>query len=215
MWTACDAVIAAVVSDADRLAAVAELLRELGRQCPGIAAHVVPQWRERPAPAEARASIAAALRLASRPWVLYLEDDAELAPDLAAGLADLLPLPESVGAASLFSPCPRDPERLRHGVRYYAQPAMRFTQCVLMRPDLALAWAEELDDWRGHPTSPDAALTPAADRLGLQIVRVLPSLAQHRPAPSAFGHHNQGVRSRTFGAAWSAFRWPTDLRGMP
>ena len=198
IWSSVVACCPAVVSSPERLASVATLLRDLGQGCPGIVVHVVPQWRPEPDPPAGRAAIAAALRSCSRPWVLYLEDDAELCSGFGALAAALLPLPDDIGALSLFSSCSRDPERLRHGVtRYEAPRPFRMAQCLLLRRELAHAWADSLDTWTGHPGSPDCALTPAADRLGLRIMVSLPSLAQHRPINSAFGNSG-GAQSRTF-----------------
>jgi hypothetical protein len=199
-WEQVEALVPLVVS-IERLTSLSELARNLGEQCLGIRMSVIPQWRKEPDSKAAFKSIAVGLAECTRPWVLYLEDDVELSQDFGAKLLKRLPLVPGVGALSFFSPAARDIDFYRAGRFTYEAPRpFVWAQCLLLRRELAHAWAESLFNWDGHPTSIDNALTPAADKLGLSVCVALPSLAQHRSLDSTWGHANQGIKSRTFNA---------------
>ena len=199
IWTSVEALTPAVLSQTERLESVAVLLALLAHQCPGIVARVVPQWREKPDPAAGFESIASGLEGCARPWVLFVQDDVKLTANFGELAAQLLPLADDVGALSLFSPWPRDVDFLRAGrTQYEAVRPFVYAQCLLLRCELAHAWAKELRNWTGHPRSDDNALTPAADKLRLRVLISLPSLAQHLGVESAFGNQTRSIQSPTF-----------------
>lgn len=198
MWNEVEVLIPMVVSQSKRLASVNEIIIKLSQQCHGVSIRIIPQWYSEPNPKAAFKAIATGLSECSRQWVLYFEDDAELCKNFGEHLISFLPLSDDIGAISFFSSELRDVDFLRAGrVIYNAKRPFVYAQCLLMTRNLALSWANELENWTGHPRSPDNALTPAADKINSNIIISLPSLVQHRKTVSAFGNHSR-VISRTF-----------------
>lgn len=202
-WDSVTAVIPTVLSIPERAESLHQLLLQLGQQCPGLWVRLLPQYERPPDIARhACAVIGAGLRDITRPWVLFVEDDAELAEDFGARALEALQQ-EPADAVSFFSPWAEDLNRLRRGERYYPAPRpFVYSQCVALRSELADAWGVCLPTWPDRSPDQRAAIDHAlgycCDELGASLVIHVPSLVQHRQVPSAFGH-SSSPRSPSFG----------------
>jgi hypothetical protein len=209
-WSEVEAVIAAVMSMPERADSVKELLIELGRQCPGIKATVVPQyhpdqkhdWRE------AFVAISSGLRTLTRDWVLYFEDDVQVAPYMGE---DLLPVlseaKPDVGIISMFSEKRSDIALFNDGVRLHEFPRgdveFAYSQAVAIRREVAEYWGAHMVSWwdsakESLKRAPDVCLGAFCRELNKRVFILIPNLAQHRRGPSAFSN-TYHPHSHTFG----------------
>jgi hypothetical protein len=205
-WKDFEAVIPAVMSMPKRADSVRELLKDLGRQCPGIKVHIMPQWyEETPNWRDVFVTISRGLQNLTSPWILYLEDDAELAPDFGElAMSDIKSVHDECGAISFFS------DREIDQLIYRGQPKMNGailpfinSQGLAIRKEVADLWGQKIVDWWDRATkhkkkAPDMALGDICYEAGYEILIRLPSIVQHRKIPSAFGHTHH-PHSKTFG----------------
>jgi hypothetical protein len=206
-WKDFEAVIPAVMSMPGRADSVRELLKDLAKQCPGIKVHVMPQWYDKiPNWRDVFITISRSLQNVTSPWVLYFEDDAQLAPDFGERA---LPIINNVdgycGAVAFFSSRCRDLEQFRDGISLY-EPELPFifTQGMAIRKEVVEAWSNNMVEWwdkakkKYQKKAPDMALGHACYQAGYKILVHLPSLVQHRQLLSAYGH-TYYPHSTTFG----------------
>jgi len=207
LWEDLEAVVPAVMSIPERADSVKELLSQLGKQCHGIVTHIIPQWHNGPNSRDAFESLERGLQSIHKPWILYFEDDAELAPDFGE---KALPIIESIdkqcGVISFFSCWNQDVRMHKEGVCLYEpfHEPFTFSQGVAIRLEIAKRWREQMLPWWDNAKMPyhheaqDQLLGECCYEMGYKILTCLPNLVEHRFTPSAYGHdHN--VRSKTFG----------------
>ena len=202
-WKEFEAVIPAVMSMPERANSVRELLKDLAKQCPGIKVHVMPQWyEETPNWRDVFVTISRGLRNLTSPWVLYFEDDAELATDFGEhAMAAIESADESCGAISFFSDRETDQRSHRFRIDIATLPFIN-SQGVAIRKEVAVLWGEKMVEWwdsvtRHKKKAPDMALGDICCQAGYRIMIHLPSIVQHRKIPSAFGHGYHSF-SKTF-----------------
>ena len=210
-WKDFEAVIPAVMSMPGRADSVRELLKDLAKQCPGIKVHVMPQWYDKiPNWRDVFITISRSLQNVTSPWVLYFEDDAQLAPDFGERA---LPIINNVdgtvrpycGAIAFFSSRSYDLQRFNDGITLY-EPELPFvfTQGMAIRKEVVEAWSSSMVEWwdcarkNYEKKAPDMALGHACYQAGYKILVHLPSLVQHRQIPSAY-RHTYHPYSGTFG----------------
>jgi len=205
-WSETQAIIPAVVSIPERADSVRQLLIDLSKQCPGISATVIPQWKDHPkaAPRLAFESISKGLKGVSSPWVFYMEEDIQLSSKFGELVPEVLNQVEvGHGAISFFSQKKADVKVLKLGRKcYLAGHPFTYSQCMAMKLVVAQAWEKMLLPWwesapLDKKRAPDMALGDCCRDLGLKIMISLPSLVQHREIPSGFGH-GYCPRSYTF-----------------
>jgi hypothetical protein len=199
-WSDVEAVIPAVMSMPERADSVKELLIELGKQCPGIKARVIPQYRHDDKPPHWRdvfETISKGLVNLHGGWVLYFEDDAMLAPWFGE---DLLPVLENakddVGLIALFSQERSDLSLFNDGVRLREVPedvCWAYSQAVAIRREVAEYWGAHMVQWwddakESWKRAPDVCLGLCCRKLGKKILIKIPNTAQHRRGPSAFNN---------------------------
>ena len=204
-WPSLTILVPVVVSLPERLENATRYLPQLGTQCPGCVVSFVPRVLAADAdPVEGIRILSGALLSAARPWLLWLEDDCELAPDFGQRLARVIgEQSEPAPALSLFTNNGADPDRLRRGIRYVdLEPDQNFygCQCVLVPRDIVLAWGAALPEWYAEHRAfgPELALDATCTRLQRPRRYHLPSLVQHRGFASSLGFSHV-LRSSTFG----------------
>lgn len=207
-WKDFEAVIPTVVSIPERADSVRELLVALGKQCPGIKVHIVPQWYDQePNWREVFETISYNLQGITKPWILYFEDDAQLAPDFGErALPVINEIDDDCGAIAFFSARREDHPMLKYDDvhLYESELPFVFSQGMAIRKEVADAWSQNMVAWWDRATkkyehkAPDMALGHACYQAGYKIFIYLPSLVQHRQVPSAY-RHTYYPHSKTFG----------------
>jgi hypothetical protein len=200
-WSDVCAVLPVVLSQPARVESAARIELELARQCPGM--HVLRAnqfWERTPKRSLPFQRIASALRQAHGTVVLYLEDDAILAPDfgvqLRAVIDERLDM-RARTAVSLFSIVSK-----ADGYHASARPFC-YAQCLLMPVWLAHEWGKTLARWgqldrtRSYGFAPDICFGEVCDAHGVELLVRYPSLVQHADLVSACGH-THCPRSPTF-----------------
>lgn len=204
-WEDLEVVIPAVMSIPERADSVLELLRELSRQCSGIKVHIMPQWyEETPDWRDVFVTISRGLQNLTSSWVLYFEDDAELAPDFGElAMAAIESAEDSWGAISFFSDREIDHFICKGQIKMCeAYSPFVNSQALAIRKEVADLWGQKMVAWwdrvtRHKKKAPDMALGDICCQAGYRIMIHLPSIVQHRKIPSAFGHGYHSY-SRTF-----------------
>ena len=177
-----------------------ELAEQLAAECSGAAfvtrRHVPGTSARLDFPAVIDAAVAR-----GRPWILHVEDDVQLAPAFGRLAPEALAEAERAGVAamSLFSRSRRDLQMLDRGERYRRQAPSSFSGllCVFLRAGAVRGLSEWAPSWYAdHPEHHHAADTLLGAWLSRQRARMLvhvPSLVQHRDAPSTL-HPGAGPR---------------------
>jgi hypothetical protein len=207
-WKDFEAVIPAVMSMPGRADSVRELLKDLAKQCPGIKVHVMPQWYDKiPNWRDVFITISRSLQNITSSWILYFEDDAELALDFGErSLPIINGVDSDCGAIAFFSEHREDEARLDDADSVLYEPKLPFvhSQGMAIRKEVAEAWSNSMVEWwdkakkKYQKKAPDMALGHACYQAGYKILVHLPSLVQHRQLLSAYGH-TYYPHSTTFG----------------
>jgi hypothetical protein len=205
-WSDVDVVVPAVLSIPERLQSLNDLLVALSVQCPGVVVHLAPQWKTKKYTfRDVFVTISNILKGATRPWVIYMEEDIELDPNFGDKVLSILDnLEADCGAVSLFSADPTDKGRLSSGTQFYErEDVFYYSQCIAMRIAVAKAWQDMLVPWwdqapEGRKRCIDVCFGDCCKSLNVKLLTYLPNLVNHRRVPSGYGH-SRCPQSFTFG----------------
>ena len=205
-WDEIEIVIPTVLSVPGRADTLKDLLVQIAEQCPGVLVRVLPQYhRPEDLALHAFRTLSKGLRDFSRPWVILIEDDVELAQDFGVRVPPVLE-EELDSVVSFFSIDPNDVKAFTKGIRYYeVLGSFAYSQCVAFRREVIEGWSCRMMDWYNKNkdlaySTPDLSIKDCCTDMGVSVIVSLPSLVQHRVMQSAFNHYGSAQQqSPTYG----------------
>ena len=204
-WADVDIVIPTITSIPERVASLNQLVSDLNQQCPGATIHVIEQtYSDPPDWLDVYAKIVDGTRNVSKAWVLFFEDDAQIAPDFGERALKTMKMVNSdCEVISFFSLDEGDEDRLNQGVRMYQTGNFGFSQGLALRFRTAKDWFNT--NWvhgKNVNLQPDITLRNICNTTGRKIMVRLPNLVQHQSVPSVLNPSRPSSEypvSKTFG----------------
>jgi hypothetical protein len=193
-----------------RQSLVSELLSQLGMLWPQVPVTVSPHNPGQPPRVDFVRALQRGARFGRR-WIVYLEDDAYLAPVCPYVVADRLREADASGhrLVSFYSDNRRVLKAMAEGRSSVTLPARYLwsTVCVAVRADDVPAIADFAPGWYDrHPQhwhASDLLLRDFLKSSGSDVLVAVPSPVQHRSTPSTLGHDAKHHRfSRSFRRAY-------------